>query len=158
MSNKILVVDDDPVARKLLTCLLQTTGEVLEASTGVEALRIIEAERPRLMVLDMTMPGMSGIEVLQALKAAGVVMTIIVLTGRNDIELAKRALELGAVEYITKPFDLAYLADRVKRCMKALVAEGKEDSGVPWRTVGPGLVTIAEEIDMTAAAQKIPPE
>lgn len=135
MSKKILVVDDDPAARKILSLLLETTGEVLEASTGDEALRIIEAERPQLMLLDMTMPGMSGLEVLKASQNSAVMMTIIMLTGQNDIGLAKRALELGAAEYITKPFDLAHLKEKVKRCVEAGPEDKKEDAGLPWRTV-----------------------
>lgn len=136
MNNRILVVDDDPADRKILTCLFQTTGEVLEATTGDEALRIIEAERPRLMLLDMIMPGMSGLEVLQACQASAVMMTIIVLTSQNDIELAKRALELGAAEYITKPFVLANLKEKVERCVKAIPRDKGKDSGAPWRIVG----------------------
>lgn len=135
MSNKILVVDDDPAARKILTLLLRTTGEVLEASTGEEALRIIEAERPWLMLLDMIMPGMSGLEVLKASQNSAVTMTIIVLTGQNDIELAKRALELGAAEYITKPFDLAHLKDKVERFIEDVPRDDKKAGGLPWRTV-----------------------
>jgi len=133
VSNKILVVDDDPASRKLLTLLLGKIADVLEAASGEEALRLIETERPRLMLLDMMMPGMPGIEVLAAAKKTGVSLTIIVLTGQNDIDLAKRAIELGAVEYITKPFVTAYVEDRVRRCVKAMQAEGKEDSGIPWR-------------------------
>ncbi len=137
MSNKILVVDDNPADRKILTCLLQTTGEVIEASTGDEALRIIEAERPRIMLLDMIMPGMSGLEVLKACQTSGVVMTIIVLTGQNDVDLAKRALELGAVEYTTKPFVLANLKEKVGRCLEAVPKGKVKDDGHPWRIAGP---------------------
>ena len=133
MSNKILVVDDDPAARRILTLLLQTTGDILEASTGDEALRIIAAERPGLMLLDMTMPGMSGLEVLQACRTSNAMMTIIVVTGRNDIELAKRALELGAVEYVTKPFVLPELKEKVKRCLGAVPGDGSGRGGAPWR-------------------------
>ncbi|MCX5795938.1 MAG: response regulator [Elusimicrobia bacterium] len=136
MNNRILVVDDDPADRKILACLFETTGEVIEASTGEEALRIIEAERPRLMMLDMVMPGMSGLEVLQACQASAVTMTIIVLTSQNDIELAKRALELGAVEYITKPFVLANLKEKVERCVKVVPEDKGKDDGRPWRIVG----------------------
>ena len=135
MSHKILVVDDDSAARRILTLLLQTTGEVLEASTGDEALRLIESERPQLMVLDMVMPGMSGLEVLKAPQTSAAMMTVIVLTGQDDIELAKRALELGAVEYITKPFDLPRLKEKVERLVEALSKDKKKDDGVPWRTV-----------------------
>jgi len=137
MSNKILVVDDDPADRKILTSLLQKTGEIIEASTGAEAMRIIEAERPRLMLLDMIMPGMSGLDVLKACQSFGVMMTIIVLTSQNDVELAKRALDLGAMEYITKPFVLANLKEKVERCVEAVAKDKGEDAGRPWRIVGP---------------------
>lgn len=136
MSNKILVVDDDPAARKILSLLLKTAGEVAEASTGEEALRLIATQRPRLMLLDMTMPGMSGLDVLEASKSSSAMMTVIVITGRNDIELAKRALALGAVEYVTKPFDLALLKDKVERCLSTLPSDERKGEGLPWRTVG----------------------
>lgn len=87
------------------------------------------------MLLDMTMPGMSGLEVLKASRTSAVGMTTIVVTGRNDIELAKRALELGAVEYITKPFDLARLKEKVKRCLEVVPKNKSKDDGPPWRTV-----------------------
>jgi DNA-binding NtrC family response regulator len=135
MADKILVVDDDAAARRILARLLQPTGDILEASTGVEALRLIAARRPRLMVLDMTMPGMSGLEVLAAVQASAVTMTIIVLTGQNDIDLAKRCLELGAVEYVTKPFDLAHLKEKVARCLERSAANKREKVGLPWRTL-----------------------
>ena len=128
MNNKILVVDDDPAARRMLTLLLETTGEVLEASSGDEALPIIAAERPRLMLLDMTMPGMSGLEVLKASQIYAGTMTTIVLTGQNNVELAQQALALGAAEYITKPFDIARLKEAVKRCVEAVPDEKTKDS------------------------------
>lgn len=136
MSGKILVVDDDPAARRILTLLLQGSGEVFEAATGDEALRIIEAQRPRLMLLDMTMPGMSGLGVLKAVRASAAAITIIVLTGQNDIEMAKRALDLGAAEYITKPFDLAHLKEKVLSCLGADPNDKRKDGGPPWRTAG----------------------
>lgn len=136
MRNKLLVVDDDPDIRKTLVLLLRMSGEVFEASTGEEALRIIEAERPRLMLLDVAMPGMCGLEVLRALQGAPA-MTIIMLTSNNDVELAKRALDLGAAEYITKPFDWSHLKDKVERSMEVASGSGSEKEGrwLPWRTV-----------------------
>ncbi|OGS38935.1 MAG: hypothetical protein A2506_05840 [Elusimicrobia bacterium RIFOXYD12_FULL_66_9] len=134
MRDKILVVDDDPAARKLLTLLFQATGEVLAASTGAEALRIIETERPRLMLLDVTMPGMNGLEVLKAARTDATDMTVIMVTGQNDIELAQQALALGATEYVTKPFDLAQLKEKVVRCLKATPKEKRENTGIPWHT------------------------
>ena len=137
MSHKILVVDDDPAVRKMLTLLLETTAEILLASTGEEALLIIVAERPRLMMLDMVMPGMGGFETLKAARALAPAMTVIMLTGKNDLELAMRALESGAAEYVTKPFDLNRLKDKVKRCMEIVSVDDRNSHGLPWRIVPP---------------------
>lgn len=134
MNKKLLVVDDDPNVRKTLVLLLGTSWEILEASTGREALRIIDTEHPRLMLLDMSMAPMGGLEVLKAIKAAGVEMTIMVLTSHDDVELAQQALALGAVEYITKPFNWKHLKERVARSMEPVPRDARKRHGVPWRT------------------------
>ncbi len=130
--DKILVVDDDPAARRILSLLLKGSAEVLEASNGADALKIVEEHRPRVMILDMTMPGMSGLDVLKALQASGASLVILVLTGREDIELAKRALELGAAEYITKPFELPLLKEKVVSCLTGASKDEKKTGGLPW--------------------------
>ena len=63
---------------------------------------------------------------------------IIVITGRTDIELAKKALDLGAAEYITKPFELPHLKEKVKSCMKPAPEKEKKSEGLPWRIAGGG--------------------
>ena len=137
MSNKILVVDDDPAVRKMLTLLLESVAAIHLASTGEEALLIVAAQRPRLMMLDLVMPGMGGLETLKAARAAAPAMTVIRLTGKNDLELAKKALELGAVEYVTKPFDLSRLKDKVKRSLETLATDDMNNRGLPWHVVSP---------------------
>ncbi|MDP3543416.1 MAG: response regulator [Elusimicrobiota bacterium] len=129
MRHKLLVVDDDPEMRRALVQSLGEAYEVLEAPTGRDALLILASQRPRLMLLDMTMPGMSGLEVLAAAPDIVKAMTVLMLTGENDVELAKRALDLGADEFITKPFDWPRLKDKVERSMN--VTPG--GSGRPWR-------------------------
>ncbi len=133
MSNKILAVDDDPAVRKMLTLLLEAVAEVITAASGEEGLRLIAQDRPRLLLLDMTLPGMGGFEVLKAARAAAPAMVVIVITGRNDVELAKRALESGASEYVTKPFDLARLKEKVKRVMEIVTSDERNSHGMPWR-------------------------
>ena len=135
--NKILVVDDDPAVRRMLTLLFETTCTVLLAASGGEGLKILAAQRPRLMLLDMTMPGMSGLEVLKAAHAAAPAMTVIMLTGAVDVELAKKALELGAVEYVTKPFDLSRLKDKVQRSLETISTDDRNNHGLPWRIIEP---------------------
>jgi DNA-binding NtrC family response regulator len=137
MSNKILVVDDDAAARRMLFLLLETTAEILQAASGEEALRLVAEERPRLMLLDMTMPGMSGLDVLKAVRASAPATTVIMLTGAVDVELAQRSLELGAAEYVTKPFDLPRLKEKVKRIMAIVKGDDRNSHGLPWRIGSP---------------------
>ncbi|MCR4295845.1 MAG: response regulator [Elusimicrobia bacterium] len=131
-SRTLLVVDDDHEMLRALALSLGEAYEVLTAPTGGEALVILAARRPRLMLLDMAMPGMSGLEVLAAAPDIVKAMTVLMLTGENDVELAKRALDLGAVEFITKPFDWAALKEKVERCMGG----APEGPGRPWRVAG----------------------
>jgi DNA-binding NtrC family response regulator len=136
-SRKILVVDDDQAVRKMLSLLLESTCEVLLASSGEEGLRLVAAERPRLMLLDLVMPGMGGLEVLTAARAISPAMTVIMLTGKTDMDLARKALELGAVEFVTKPFDMASLKEKVGRSLETLSADDRNNHGLPWRVVEP---------------------
>lgn len=119
----------------MLSLLFEATAPVLTAATGEEALSLAAAERPRLMLLDMTMPGMSGLEVLKAVRVSAPAMTVIMLTGQVDVELARRALTLGAAEYVTKPFDLARLKDKVNRVMEIVTGDDRNSHGLPWRIV-----------------------
>ena len=111
-SYRILIVDDEPLIRRLFVRNFSRKGfQVLSAPDGKEALETIRRERPDLVVLDVRMPVMDGIEVLQSFAKANQKMTIIVLTAYDDFQ--PRAAELGAVECITKPFDLDYLETRI---------------------------------------------
>ncbi len=135
MGHDILIVDDDPDIRGMMVRFLETIGEVSVAATGEEALRLIAARPPRLMLLDVVMPGMSGIEVLKAARDSTGEITIIMLTSEDDVGLAKQCLELGAAEYVTKPFNWRELKEKVKRSLKDAPRDAKLASGLPWRTV-----------------------
>lgn len=112
------------VVRNALALAFRTRYEVLSASSGADALKL-RSERPRLMLLDMSMPGMTGLEVLAAARETVAGMTVIMLTGVNDIDQAIRALVLGATEYVTKPFDWDQLKDRMGRCMGPVPGDAK---------------------------------
>lgn len=148
--NKILVVDDDQAVRKMLSLLFESTAEVLTAATGEEGLRLLSAQRPRLMLVDMVMPGMSGLDVLKAARALNPALPIIMLTGKTDMELAKKALELGAVEFVTKPFEMSSLKDKVMRSLGTLSPDDRNNHGLPWRVVEP--VQSAESEPVKSAA------
>lgn len=132
MPDKILVVDDDPDMVAVLRWALSPIGTVLEALDGRTALRLIKRERPQLILLDVTMPGMDGIEVLKQARSLGCKAVIVMLTGLSDIDVAKEALDNGARAYITKPFDERGLCAEVER----LLEKGDQRanaSGRPWR-------------------------
>lgn len=107
---KILVVDDEIEACNALKEFLEVKGyEVHTAQDGKTALDQVQELRPQLVLLDMIMPGMHGIEVLQEIKKIDPEIGVIMVTVVTNEAQAKKALELGAYDYITKPVDLNYL-------------------------------------------------
>jgi DNA-binding response OmpR family regulator len=110
MAARVLVVDDDPATVELLQDFLLAKGyEVLTASDGAEALRTLKAERPHLLLLDVMMPKLDGLEVLRQVKALDPTVGVIMVTGVNEEAIGRKAMELGAFDYIVKPLDLPYL-------------------------------------------------
>jgi DNA-binding response OmpR family regulator len=125
-SATILLVDDEDAVQKLLTYPLEHEGfRVLQARDGEEALRCFEREHVDLVVLDLMLPRIDGLEVCRRLRASSAV-PIIMLTARDD-ELDKVVgLELGADDYITKPFSIREFRSRVRALLRraALGADG----------------------------------
>ena len=107
---RVLVVDDEPDAVELLQEFLAAKGyDVLTATGGEEALRIVREERPHLILLDVRMPGMNGLEVLRHVRKIDQEVGVIMVTAVSEEETGREALALGAFDYIVKPLDLAYL-------------------------------------------------
>lgn len=107
---KILVVDDEIEACNALKEFLGLKGyEVYTAQDGKTAIDKVQELRPQLILLDMIMPGMHGIEVLKEIKKIDPEIGVIMVTVVTDEAQAKKALKLGAYDYITKPVDLNYL-------------------------------------------------
>ena len=118
MSNnkrKILLADDDPKLRTLVRLSLGDHFTLLEASDGQEALAIARTQGPDLVLLDITMPKLSGLEVCKEIKRDPATRDIIVvmLTARNNPDEVSQAIELGADDYVTKPFSPRLLLDRL---------------------------------------------
>lgn len=109
--SKILVVDDDQAVRDFLGRFLKQKGytSVQLVPTGEEALKLIEKQDIDLVLLDIKLPGMNGVEVLRKLKKLKPDTGVIMITAFPDEEIGKDALKEGASDYIMKPFDLAYL-------------------------------------------------
>jgi two-component system KDP operon response regulator KdpE len=114
---KILVVDDEPPIRKLLRMGLSSQGyEVLEAPTGKASLELL-AEKPDLIILDLGLPDIHGLELLRMIRARENV-PIVVLSSRGDEVGKVQALDLGADDYITKPFGTAELLARMRAALR----------------------------------------
>jgi len=115
----VLVVDDDPTARRMLDVRMRALGcQVAMAATGVEALAAIERDLPAVLLLDLQMPQMDGMEVLRALNRDGVDVPTIVITAHGTIDTAVEAMKEGAVDFILKPFDPQYLEIAVRRALE----------------------------------------
>ncbi|MCZ7626554.1 MAG: sigma-54 dependent transcriptional regulator [Candidatus Methylomirabilis sp.] len=108
--TKVLIVDDDPSARKILQGRLRMINvQAITASNGPEALEQIRRERPGVVLLDLQMPKMSGIDVLRTVKREGLETTVIVVTAHATVETAVEAMKEGAYDFITKPVDSQHL-------------------------------------------------
>ena len=111
--GRVLVVDDDPNVGAMLRDLLTTLGYVVKnAVRGAEALLLVPVFEPNVVLLDLQMPGMSGIEVLDHLRRDHPGLPVIIVTGNEDEELARRTMRGGAFDYVAKPFTVEML-DRV---------------------------------------------
>jgi len=118
MKHRIVIADDDPVSVSLISIVLGAAGyEVLNASSGSDALALIRKSRPNAVMLDIHMPGSSGISVLEEIRGDPRLSKLLVfmLTGDKKTEMVKSAISAGATDYITKPFDPDVLVKRVNR-------------------------------------------
>src|ERR1043165_2331826 len=129
MSDTILIVDDEAQIRASVSGVLADEGfRVLEADNGRTALATIAAEHPRRVLLDIWMPEIDGIELLRQIQERHPGTRVIVISGHGNIETAVRATQLGAVDFIEKPFSLDRLLQRVARALGGEVVS-PESSG-----------------------------
>ena len=119
MGEKVLVVDDEFEIRDLLSKFLTEEGyDVILASNGEEALELAERENPQVILLDILMPGFSGIETCRRLKAAEKTRFIPVIMATALWDTHAEAVEAGAEDFVTKPFPLEELSFRVKSILR----------------------------------------
>ncbi|MDZ4785508.1 MAG: sigma-54 dependent transcriptional regulator [bacterium] len=120
--KKILIVDDEAGVRDSLRLLLKSTYEVLIAEDGEQALQQVEQGCPDLVLLDLILPKIDGIEALRNIKEKNPNIPIVILTGTNTVRTAVQAMKYGAVDYIGKPFDI----DELKTIISAAVSKPAE--------------------------------
>lgn len=115
----LLVVDDEPPIRRLLRTSLGAQGfRVIEADTGHNAIKAVEDHMPEVVLLDLGLPDLDGLEVIRRLRSSGAKVPIIVLSSRSDERGKVHALDLGADDYVTKPFGMAELLARIRSALR----------------------------------------
>jgi YesN/AraC family two-component response regulator len=113
----ILIVDDEPVARELFRRVLETDYVILEAPNGPAALKLLRSRQVDLVLLDVLLPGMDGIEILSRLRVTHPDTPVILVSGAATVPTAVTAMKLGAVDYLTKPFTNTELSSRVREAL-----------------------------------------
>jgi len=115
----VYVIDDDDAVREALGALLGSVGLNHQGFASSEAfLAVADRHMRGCLLLDVRMPGMSGLELQRKLQDQGVAMPVIIITGHGDVPMAVRAMKAGATDFIEKPFNEQYLLDRIQVCLK----------------------------------------
>jgi two-component system, OmpR family, KDP operon response regulator KdpE len=141
---RILVIDDEPPIRRLLkTALTAQSWRVEEAADGPEALEFLRRNKMDLIVLDLGLPQMDGLEVIRQLRDGGNHTPIVVLSSRDDEKGKVAALDLGADDYVTKPFGVEELAARIRAALRHRL---QQDGEKPLFRSGPLSVDLVRRI------------
>jgi two-component system KDP operon response regulator KdpE len=131
MAERVLVVDDDETIRRTLRINLRARGyEVEEVGTGRDALSTVEDAPPDLVILDLGLPDLDGVEVLRRLRARSRV-PVVVLSARQQSDDKVEALDEGADDYVTKPFGMDELMARVRSALRRGGVDGETLAGIP---------------------------
>jgi DNA-binding response OmpR family regulator len=123
----IVVIDDNPQSLEYVSNVLVHEGvTILTAANAEEGLALIYAHRPQIVLTDIAMPGLSGLDVVQQVAKFDSTIQVIVMSARDSGVSATKALQLGAADYLAKPISLSVLRERVGRFIKAVQAKRSE--------------------------------
>ncbi len=135
--ENILIIDDEQPTLDMLKLFLSAYGyPVLMAESGEQGIEIFEAERPPIVMTDIKMPGMDGIEVLKRIKSVSPDTEVIVVTGHGDMDLAIQALNLNATDFINKPVKKEALEGALKRAEERIAAGRHKENRITIRVQG----------------------
>ncbi len=154
----VLVVDDEGGIRESLSGILEDEGyEVLTSSSGEDAIGVIKEQSPDLILLDIWLPGIDGIQTLEEIKTIKPELPVIMISGHGNIEIAVKSTRIGAYDFLEKPLSLERVLISVKRAIerKTLEIENKalkQDMVKKWRLIGDSqkMKQLREQIDMAA--------
>ncbi|NHM30116.1 response regulator [Neobacillus terrae] len=120
MSEKVLIVDDQFGIRILLNEVFQKEGyKTFQAANGLQALDIVKKHAPDLVLLDMKIPGMDGIEILKRMKVIDPDIRVIIMTAYGELDMIQEAKDLGAITHFAKPFDIDDIRAAVRNNLAA---------------------------------------
>jgi len=125
-AGTILVIDDELGPRESLRMLFKDNYRVITSDSGDAGIKALRESNPDIIILDLKMPGKSGLETLEEIRGIDDKVPVVILTGYGDMEAAKKAIHLGTLEFISKPFDIAE--------MKKIVRDGCEKRGIGKRS------------------------
>ncbi len=158
MSSRVLIVEDEPDIRELVVHHLKREGyQVSVAASGEEALRQVQASPPDLVLLDLMMPAMNGLEVCRRLRQDPVTasLPIVMLTAKGDEVDRVLGLEIGADDYVVKPFSPKELLARVRAVLRrSLPAPGASPTTLGALTIDPGTHTVSVGDEVLALTPK----
>ncbi|HEY3279632.1 MAG TPA: sigma-54 dependent transcriptional regulator [Gemmatimonadales bacterium] len=162
MADTLLLVDDEASVLRALGNYFEQTGyEVWREATGQQGLETFRRVRPDVVILDLNLPDVGGLEVLEGLRRENA--AVILLTGQGDIETAVRAMQLGAENFLTKPVDMTHLAAATARVAEKvrlshqnalLRARDHEDEGLGSLGVSPAMRDLARQVELLAASER----
>jgi YesN/AraC family two-component response regulator len=129
---KVLIIEDEKIARKSLAKMLEKLGfyDVLETEGGLEALTIIQKKRPQIILSDIEMPNLDGIALLERIRHLNINCRVILISGHDLFQYAKKAIQYGVVDYILKPVDLDELHSALLKALSGLQDCGEIDEAL----------------------------
>lgn len=126
-TGTILVIDDELGPRESLRMLFKDDYNVITAESGDTGIEKLKENNPDIIILDLKMPGKGGIETLEEIRHIDEKVPVIILTGYGDMEAAKKAIHLGAIEFISKPFDIKEMRQIVKKACEKRILEKRSE-------------------------------
>jgi DNA-binding response OmpR family regulator len=152
MSATILVVEDDPSLLAGLALNLRKAGyRIRTAADGTAALASLESERPDLVLLDLMLPGVDGLEILSRIRSSDASLPVVVLTALGGEDDKIRGLDVGANDYVTKPFSIAELIARVRAALRARAAAAADP---PHRRLHAGSIELDRDSRRVSVADE----
>lgn len=154
---KILIVDDEPPIRRLLRVGLTAQGyDVIEAADAASAARLVKNEPPDLIILDLGLPDKPGHDLLQQWRDEGVIIPVVILSSRTDEAGIVQALEIGADDYVTKPFGVNELAARIRVALRHRLQQQGEKA--IFQTGGLSVDLVKRIVKVDGAEVKLSPK